>query len=82
MDAGRARNGNATTLGLDITIWVFHIDPLWGTVAVMAAGMSVGISVFVIAQKYQEGVAVISTAILLSTVVAVVTHSLLLALFL
>ena len=65
-----------------LAFWVFHLDPLWGAVAVMAAGMPIGINVYMISQKYQVGVAVISTAVLLSTVVSVVSQSLLLALFL
>jgi len=61
---------------------VFHLDPLWGAVAVMLAGMPVGINVFIFAQKYQAGIPAASSAILLSTLFAVVSQSILLAIFL
>ncbi len=54
---------------------VFEIDPLWGTVAVMAAGMPVGINAYMFAQKYQTGIAVLSTAVLLSTIFAIFSQS-------
>lgn len=60
---------------------VFQIDPLWGAVAVMLAAMPVGINVYMFSQKYQAGVAPISSAIVISTVLAVLTQSLLLAIF-
>ncbi len=60
---------------------VFHLDPLWGAVAVMAAGMPIGINAYLFAHKYQAGIAALSTGILLSTLLAVVSESLLLALF-
>jgi malonate transporter len=60
---------------------VFHLDPLWGGVAVLSAGMPLGINTFVFAQKYQSGVAVISTGILLSSVLAILSQSFLLSLF-
>lgn len=55
---------------------VFEIEPLWGTVAVMAAGMPVGINAYMFAQKYQTGIAVLSTAVLLSTILAIFSQSL------
>ena len=55
---------------------VFEVDPLWGTVAVMAAGMPVGINAYMFAQKYQTGIAVLSTAVLLSTLLAIFSQSL------
>lgn len=61
---------------------VFRVDPLWGAVAVMAAGMPVGINAYMTAQKYQVGIATISTAFLISTLLAALSQSLLLALFL
>jgi predicted permease len=69
-----------------ILVWllaftVFHLDPLWGAVAVMAAGMPVGINAYLFAQKYQIGIATISTAILLSTLLAVISQSVMLAVF-
>ena len=58
---------------------VFRLDPLWGAVAVMVAGMPVGINTFIFAQKYQTGIATLSTAILLSTLFAVFSQTLLLS---
>jgi predicted permease len=60
---------------------VFKIDPLWGAVAVMMAGMPVGINVYMFAQKYQVGLASVSGAIVLSTTLAVLSQSILLAIF-
>lgn len=69
-----------------LLVWVlafyfFHLDPLWTAVAVMAAGMPVGINAYMFAQKYQECLRVVGTAVLISTVLAVGTQSLLLAIF-
>jgi predicted permease len=63
-----------------ILVWVlvfhvFEIDPLWGTVAVMAAGMPVGVNAYMFAQKYQAGIEVLSTAVLLSTIFAIFSQS-------
>jgi predicted permease len=60
---------------------VFKIDPLWGAVAVMMAGMPVGINVYMFAQKYQVGLASVSGAIVISTTLAVLSQSILLAIF-
>lgn len=60
---------------------VFRLEPLWGAVAVMTAGMPVGINAYILAQQYRVGMATLSTAILLSTLLAVVTQSVLLAIF-
>ena len=61
---------------------VFRVDPLWGAVAVMAAGMPVGVNAYMTAQKYQVGIATISTAFLISTLLAALSQSMLLVLFL
>jgi len=60
---------------------VFRIDPLWASTAVMMAAMPVGINVYMMAQKYHVCQAPISSAIFLSTTIAVLTQSLLLYLF-
>lgn len=60
---------------------VFRLEPLWAAVAVMAAGMPIGVNATIFAHKYQVGIAPLSTAILLSTLLAVVSESVLLALF-
>jgi malonate transporter len=80
-----------TMVGLKIVVqpflvWVlafqvFHLDPLWGGVAILSAGMPVGINTFVFAQKYQAGVTVNSTGILLSSVLAIFSQSFLLSQF-
>ncbi|MBE2222450.1 MAG: AEC family transporter [Anaerolineae bacterium] len=64
-----------------ILVWllvfpVFHINPLWGTVAVMAAGMPVGINAYIYAQNYRLGSAALATAVLLSTILAIFSQSL------
>ena len=63
-----------------ILVWVLvfpvlHLDPLWGSVAVMAAGMPVGINVYIYAQNYHLGTAALSTAVLLSTILALFSQS-------
>jgi len=60
---------------------VFDLQPLWAAVAVMNAGMPLGINVYMFAQKYEAGIETISTAILLSTSLSVVTISLMLFIF-
>jgi hypothetical protein len=57
---------------------VFHVDHLWGAVAVMAAGMPVGVNAHVLAQKYRSNIPSVSTALLLSSLLAIVTQSILL----
>ena len=60
---------------------IFQVDPLWGSVAVMMAAMPVGINVYLFAQKYQVCIAPISSAIVISTTLAILTQSILLAIF-
>jgi predicted permease len=60
---------------------VFRIDELWGAVAVMAAGMPVGVNAYMTAQKYRVAIATTSTAFLISTLLAAFSQSLLLTLF-
>lgn len=59
---------------------VFRIDEMWGNVAVLASGMPVGITTFIFAEGYQTGTATLSTAILLSTILAIFSQTLLLSL--
>lgn len=61
---------------------VFQLDPLWGAVAVMVAGMPIGVNAYIMAEKYETGIATLSTAVLLSTLFAVVSQTILLAIFL
>ena len=72
---------------MPLLVWVlafvvFQVDPLWGAVAVMAAGMPVGVNAYMTAQKYQVGIATTSTAFLISTLLAAFSQSLLLVMFL
>jgi len=64
-----------------LAFYVFHIDPLWSAVAVMAAGMPIGINAYMFAQKYQECLRVMGTAVLISTLLAAGTQTFLLAIF-
>ena len=64
-----------------MTIVVFKLDPLWSAAAVMTAGMPVGINAYMFSQRYQAGIATVSTAVLLSTTLAVVSQSILLLIF-
>ena len=58
---------------------VFHIQPLWATVAVMAAAMPTGVNTYVLAEQYQSGRQIASAAILISTILAIGSQALLLA---
>lgn len=60
---------------------VFHLDPLWALVAVMAAGMPIGINVFVFARSYNVAIAPVSAAILISTSFAFISQPILLAIY-
>ncbi len=64
-----------------LAFFVFDLDPLWGAVAVMAAGMPVGINAYMMAQKYQVCLESMSTAVLLSSILAIFSQSVLLAIF-
>lgn len=64
-----------------MAIIVFKLDPLWSAVAIMTAGMPVGINAYMFSQKYQAGIATVSTAILISTILAAISQSMLLVIF-
>lgn len=68
-----------------VTWWlafrVFDVEPLWATVAVVMAALPAGANCFVLASRYGVYVQRASSAILLSTVAAVVTVSLLFSLW-
>jgi predicted permease len=55
--------------------WLFHLDPLWLTVATLNAAMPAGANVYLIAQLYRTGVGLATNAVVLSTGVSVVTLS-------
>jgi malonate transporter len=56
---------------------LFDVDPAWRAIAVLSAAMPMGANVYVVAARYEVYVARASTAVLLSTIVAVVTVSIL-----
>ena len=51
--------------------YLFEIDPLWRTVAVIAASLPIGINTAVFAYQYRSAVAPVSTAILISTLISI-----------
>jgi hypothetical protein len=55
--------------------WLFHLDPLWLTVATLNAAMPAGANVYLIAQLYRTGVGLATNAVVLSTGASVVTLS-------
>ena len=55
--------------------YLFEFDPLWTTTAILLAALPIAGTVFVVAQQYETYVARASTAILMSTAIAVVTFS-------
>ncbi|HEY9566817.1 MAG TPA: AEC family transporter, partial [Thalassobaculum sp.] len=52
---------------------VFTVEPLWRDVAVILASLPVGVNVYLMAQRYDAGVAPAVTAVLLSTAVSTLT---------
>jgi malonate transporter and related proteins len=60
------------------TTQLFEVDPLWATVAILGASLPVAANVFIVAKHYDTYVERISSAILVSTIVSVVTVSTLL----
>ena len=60
--------------------WLLELDPLWVNAGVIFAACPVGLNVYIFAQHYEAGVETASSAILLSTALALVTITTLLAL--
>ena len=60
------------------TTRLFDVDPLWATVATLGAALPVAANVFIVAKQYDTYVERVSSAILVSTVVSVITVSTLL----
>lgn len=63
-----------------LAYWLLSMDPLWSKSAVILAALPVGSTLFVVAQKYGVYVRRATAAILLSTVLSVLTVSALLVL--
>ncbi|MEM7531303.1 MAG: AEC family transporter [Chloroflexota bacterium] len=61
---------------------VFDLNPLWGAIVVIAASMPTGINAALLAREYQAAVAPVSTAVLLSTLMALGSIPVVLSLFL
>jgi malonate transporter len=60
---------------------VLHLDPLWGVVAVLAAGMPTGINAYVMAEQMHAGQRFVSASIWISTLLAIATQAGMLAFF-
>ncbi len=60
---------------------VFALPPLWTALVVLQAAMPVGANAFLFAARYERSAATVSAAIAVSTLIAIVTMSLLLAVF-
>jgi malonate transporter len=60
------------------TTRIFDLDPLWATVATLGASLPVAANVFIIAKQYDTYVDRTSSAVLVSTIISVVTVSALL----
>lgn len=65
-----------------VVFGVLKLNLLWGTVAVMTAGMPTGVNTFVLSQRYDVNLPVVSSSILLSTIAAIFTQSAMLAVYL
>ena len=81
---GEAGVGVVLKLALHpILVWllathVLTVDPLWRDVAVILAALPVCVNVYLMAQRYQAGIAPAVTAVLLSTAVSVLSVALVL----
>jgi predicted permease len=60
--------------------WLLELDPLWVSAGVIFAACPVGLNVYVFAQHYEVQIEAASSAILISTALAMVTITLLLVL--
>jgi malonate transporter and related proteins len=59
-----------------VYVIVFHViilPPLWAATAVLLAACPTGINAYLLAQNYREGVAVASSSVFLTTVLALAT---------
>lgn len=56
-------------------LFVFHLPPLWAAVAITQASLPTGANVYILAQRYQIHAKSMSTAVLVSTTLAVLTVS-------
>lgn len=63
-----------------LATYVFVVPAIWTAVATVAAGMPVGVNAYIFANRYDRGQAATAAAILLSTLVSVLTVTTLIAL--
>ena len=50
--------------------YVFHVPPVWTGVAVLFASCPSGINAYLFAERYGEGIALASSSVCLSTILA------------
>lgn len=62
-----------------LALWVFEMDPLWAWCAILATALPVGTGPFMLAGLYQQSPAVSARAILISTLISVITLTALIA---
>ena len=55
--------------------YLFTLDPLWLTVAILNAAMAAGANVYLVAQLFRTGVGLATNAVVISTAASVVTLS-------
>ena len=58
-----------------LAVHVFELPPLWSAIAILFAAMPVGANAFLFADRYQKAVGSVSSAIAVSTAIAVFTVS-------
>lgn len=63
-----------------LAYWVFDMPPMWAATAVLLSALPVGTGPFMLAQLYQREPAVASRAILISTVLSLISVSVMVAL--
>ena len=61
-----------------LATWVFAIDPLWRDIAVLSAAAPAGINVYIVATRYDAGTSHAAAAMLLTTVLSVLSISVIL----
>jgi predicted permease len=61
---------------------VLKLDPLWATVAVLAAGMPIGVNTFLFAQHNQADSSSLSAAILVASIFAIFSQTVMISFFL
>ncbi len=62
-----------------LATYLFDVEPLWATVAVVMAALPSGVNAYLFAERYGTGIAQAATAVLVSTGITIGTLSLLLA---